>query len=512
MIPHLFFRPADVRRYAPFQRPIFSVFACLGGILSSSAIASYFPELQFEGFRANFRLSYPLGVDGLPERSESETIVVPVPGEPQVIRPGFSGNVQVNTTTPTLNEVTGAVDLWSTRMWDYAWGFDDGFIVEGATYSESSDRFIKDSLTRTEYGMASYGADVLYWQPGSDLSEAIGSSMVHGGAGSVITEVIPDEITLGTTYTYYSQTSFTNRQSAALSEIRGAGFQPGVDVVDEGTLEQLIRINYLGVAGIPELAPSYFEVPTALERPSAIAIVRATEYTSKEKSTITLHYPDGTQSSTRQTGLGTSTTVLEWRVNGMGVVLAVTFHGAQLDDLIEQDFFPKQIPGDEFAKDDQWITQLDQSFISAYEIWRNDWTSGTLEVPFEELPVPQISADNKLRLLDPLGASLGFELEEPREPLDPVKAILPTAQGPYEGGYYSLEWFGWLYAENFPWTYHLELGHFFFGVAAEDGLTAYHIDLGWIYTREGLYPNFYRFADQRWYFYSGCLTTVRAHG
>jgi thiol-disulfide isomerase/thioredoxin len=87
------------------------------------------------------------------------------------------------------------------------------------------------------------------------------------------------------------------------------------------------------------------------------------------------------------------------------------------------------------------------------------------------------------------------------EDVDPVLAVFPGASGP-NGGYYAIDWFGWFYANTFPWVFSLEFGYLYFGGEDDDTVIAYDPDFGWFYTTRSLYPALYSYKHARWLRYS----------
>ena len=67
------------------------------------------------------------------------------------------------------------------------------------------------------------------------------------------------------------------------------------------------------------------------------------------------------------------------------------------------------------------------------------------------------------------------------------------------------KWFGWFNTMHEPWIYHRELGWLAFGTRGQEGWSFWYYDsgLGWSWTQDGFYPNFYSSAETRWLRTSG---------
>ncbi len=64
-----------------------------------------------------------------------------------------------------------------------------------------------------------------------------------------------------------------------------------------------------------------------------------------------------------------------------------------------------------------------------------------------------------------------------------------------------LGWFGYFNEVHFPWIYHNQHGWWYSNADATDALWIYTMDMGWVWTRDSLYPYIYRRSDTSWLWY-----------
>lgn len=83
-------------------------------------------------------------------------------------------------------------------------------------------------------------------------------------------------------------------------------------------------------------------------------------------------------------------------------------------------------------------------------------------------------------------------------------------EGPTDpAGYHNSSWFGWVYIADAPWYYHFEHTYLYSTSTLQSFIWFYDLELGWFWTNSLFYPNLYRQADGKWYYYIPGTTNPR---
>ena len=75
------------------------------------------------------------------------------------------------------------------------------------------------------------------------------------------------------------------------------------------------------------------------------------------------------------------------------------------------------------------------------------------------------------------------------------------------GGWKTLSWFGTFRPYENGWIYHLKLGWVFVHPEETSGLWLWKKNMGWIWTKEGVYPYFWKNHDGSWQYLVGSINS-----
>tara|TARA_B110000305_G_C19453671_1_gene649522 strand:- start:679 stop:957 length:279 start_codon:yes stop_codon:yes gene_type:complete len=78
-----------------------------------------------------------------------------------------------------------------------------------------------------------------------------------------------------------------------------------------------------------------------------------------------------------------------------------------------------------------------------------------------------------------------------------------------DDNWYQSEWFGVFKHAQSEWIYHAELGWLYHGPVGQNGTWFWASELGWSWTREGLWPYLWKQNDGGWLYYHGFLQEKR---
>jgi hypothetical protein len=67
-------------------------------------------------------------------------------------------------------------------------------------------------------------------------------------------------------------------------------------------------------------------------------------------------------------------------------------------------------------------------------------------------------------------------------------------------GWKEAGWFGFYYAQYYPWVYHENLGWIYVSEDVSNGAWFHREKLGWLWTNPSRYPHFFRSSDSNWLF------------
>jgi len=67
-------------------------------------------------------------------------------------------------------------------------------------------------------------------------------------------------------------------------------------------------------------------------------------------------------------------------------------------------------------------------------------------------------------------------------------------------GWKEAGWFGFYYAQYYPWVYHENLGWIYVSEDVSNGAWFYREKLGWLWTNPSRYPHLFRSSDSHWLF------------
>ena len=65
-------------------------------------------------------------------------------------------------------------------------------------------------------------------------------------------------------------------------------------------------------------------------------------------------------------------------------------------------------------------------------------------------------------------------------------------------GWKQAGWFGYYYAQSYPWVYHGSLGWVYLSESVESGTWIYRDSLGWLWTTPNLFPYLFRNTSSNW--------------
>ncbi len=361
--------------------------------LPSNSFAAYFPELLYENFDVHYNYEYAFDDPAAPSDFTQNTSVGVIGDQSEVIRPGFKGNIQVDTIQPTMDTTGSEVQLWNKVSWSYDYDVDNGFGYHSGTFNEASNSIAVNPVQASLKGIAIYGANQIYWLPDDSELNPIGSMPIRGGAASNITEIIPEEAIIGTEYSFHSAESIEYTTSSEFFEAMDVGLDPGTYIETSGDHEYLAKVIYLGVDRMDNyrinepLAPS----------PHAWAVVRAVELTTISNESSTTYLPNGTTLPYHFGKNVTSTTTLEWRVNGIGLVKGIQLEGRYASEIFEKNYFQPNVDNNNVMVNNRF----EDSIYAQLELSRFERTGGSREISLVDIPDPVVDSEGRIKLLEP---------------------------------------------------------------------------------------------------------------
>jgi hypothetical protein len=100
---------------------------------------------------------------------------------------------------------------------------------------------------------------------------------------------------------------------------------------------------------------------------------------------------------------------------------------------------------------------------------------------------------------------LNDESDDPANP-SPESVVLLSDGISATAGWKQAGWFGYYFAQSYPWIYHPNLGWIYVSESETMGAWLFREPLGWLWTSPGTYPHLYRNASSNW------LYLDREHG
>lgn len=383
----------------PRARPLaFPLLATIPFALPSHSFAAYFPELLYENFESHYQYEYVIDDPSSPDDFRQVTSVGVIGDQSQVIRHGFKGNIQLDVTQPTMNDTGSGIMLWNRQSWGYDYDIENGFGFHSGTFNSATDSIEANPVQTTLKGIAMYGANQIFWLPNGSELAPIGSMPIRGGAASNIEEIIPEEAIIGNEYSFRSVENIEYTTSSEFLEAFDVGLDPGTYIETVGQHEYLTKVIYLGVDRLENFRINEPFAPS----PHVWAVVRAVEFTMISDESTTTYFPDGTKMPYSFGKNVSSTTTLEWRVNGLGLVKGIQLDGRFASAIARNDFFQTDMNDTNVMVDNRF----EDSIYAQLEISRFERIDGSKEISLVDIPDPVIDNQGRIKLLQPFSGEI----------------------------------------------------------------------------------------------------------
>jgi hypothetical protein len=221
---------------------------------------------------------------------------------------------------------------------------------------------------------------------------------IRGGAASNIVEIIPEEAIIGNEYSFRSVENIEYTTSSEFLEAFDVGLDPGTYIETAGQHEYLTKVIYLGVDRLENFRINEPFAPS----PHVWAVVRAVEFTMISDESTTTYFPDGTKMPYSFGKNVSSTTTLEWRVNGIGLVKGIQLDGRFASAIARNDFFQTDMNDTNVMVDNRF----EDSIYAQLEISRFERIDGSREISLVDIPDPVIDDQSRIKLLQPFSGEI----------------------------------------------------------------------------------------------------------